>query len=164
MPTIKARIIKARRVLKVYRENHPDYNGHPEEPDTQALEDMAADLMHLYKKLGRDPADLLRIANDHFTAEHRHQDEPGEIPWTVIGMYDGGEPEITADKVQAKGGFEAFARALGDRAARGEVNLFNVICSFPGSPQGFEYADDLTNEQTAILDTIKNPDLAGKEA
>lgn len=58
MPSINARIIKAKRVLKVYRENNTTYNNHPEEPDTTAIVDMVADLMHLYKKLGEDPWDL----------------------------------------------------------------------------------------------------------
>lgn len=71
MPTIKARIIKAQRVLKVYRENHPDYKDSPKEPDAQAIGDMVSDLMHLYKKLEKDPKWLVTMALDHWSAENK---------------------------------------------------------------------------------------------
>lgn len=155
MPTIKARIIKAKRVLKTYRDNHPDYKKSPEEPDYQAIGDMVSDLMHLYKNLGHDPEALVRIAKGHFDAEHRHEDEPGAIPWTVIGLYDDTDLQITADGVEAKSAFEAFTKAMKERAESGEVDGFKLICAFPGTPQGFEYADSLTDEQINAIDTIK---------
>ncbi len=73
MATLKARIIKAKRILKVYRENHSDYKNSPKEPDTQAIGDMVADLMLLYKKLREDPSRLISVAMNHYLAEHQHE-------------------------------------------------------------------------------------------
>jgi hypothetical protein len=65
MPTIKARILKAGRVLKVYRENHPDYHNHPEESDQQAMSDMLSDCLHFCESKGWDiPSMLLNIRNN----------------------------------------------------------------------------------------------------
>ncbi len=69
MPTIKARLIKAARVLKTYRDNHPDYKGSPQEPDRQAMIDMFADCFHLAEKNGWKPKQMIQTAIGHFDTE-----------------------------------------------------------------------------------------------
>lgn len=142
MPSINARIIKAKRVLKVYRENNTTYNNHPEEPDTTAIVDMVADLMHLYKKLGEDPSRLVSLAHEHYSAEHKHEDEPGKHPWTVIGYYEEGR-QVTADGVDARTAEEAIGIATKDRHDAGEGDGFDPICAIPGENLGIVYADEI---------------------
>lgn len=69
MPTIKARLVKARRVLKVYRENHPGYKNNPKEPDCLALRDMIADCLHLADQKNWEPLEMLEVAKYHFLVE-----------------------------------------------------------------------------------------------
>lgn len=66
----KKRIQLARWALDTFRLNHPDYHGHPEEPDLQAINDLIANLLHLAKDLGdEDPEQRATTAIGHFQAE-----------------------------------------------------------------------------------------------
>jgi hypothetical protein len=62
------RIARAREVLICYRFEHPDYRG-TQEPDEAALIDLFADLMHLAKEMGQNPANLVRTASNHYEEE-----------------------------------------------------------------------------------------------
>ena len=59
----------ARWALATFRLNHPDYFNHPEEPDEQAIIDLMANLMHLAKEMGQNPAHLVQTAANHYEEE-----------------------------------------------------------------------------------------------
>ncbi len=69
MPTNKARILKGRRVLQVYRDNHTTYKNRPEEPDDQAIQDLLTDLMHYAYHRRFNVGKIVTMAQINFSAE-----------------------------------------------------------------------------------------------
>ncbi len=65
----EARADRAAAVINAYREMHPDYRDHPEEPNYQAVTDLLADIRHYCQKKDIEFQSCIRISEMHYQEE-----------------------------------------------------------------------------------------------